>query len=112
MLGERYYPAPRYSAVKVLGKPLYAYAREGKEPPFIPEKKMYLKNINILDIYSLNNTYIIKVHVEVGSGTYIRTLAEEFGKMLGYPASLRSLQRLSIDKFLDINSFHIGIEKR
>jgi tRNA pseudouridine55 synthase len=107
LLGERYYPAPLYSAVKVLGKPLYKYARDGKEPPFIPEKKMYLKKYQVLDFYKSGNYFIIKIRVEVGSGTYIRTLAEELGKILKYPASIKTLYRLSIDKYLDLNSFNI-----
>jgi tRNA pseudouridine55 synthase len=112
LLGERYYPAPLYSAVKVLGKPLYKYAREKKEPPFIPEKKMHLKKYQILDFYKSGHYFVVRVRVDVGSGTYIRTLAEELGKKIGYPASIKTLYRLSIDKHLDLNSFHINDKKK
>lgn len=107
LLGEYYFPAPIYSAVKVLGKPLYKYAREGIEPPFIPEKKMHLKKVILLDLYKSGDIYIAKIRAEVGSGTYIRTLAEEFGKKIGYPASLNKLYRLSIGKYLDTDAFHM-----
>ncbi len=107
MVGEYYFPAPMYSAVKVLGKPLYKYAREGVEPPFIPEKKMHLKKIITLDLYESGNVYIMKIRAEVGSGTYVRTLAEEFGKKIGYPASLNKLYRLSIGEYLDTNAFRM-----
>ncbi len=112
LVGERYYPAPLYSAVKVLGKPLYKYARQGIEPPFIPEKKMHLKKVTILDNYKSGTIYIVKIRAEVGSGTYIRTLAEEFGKNLGYPASLKSLYRVSIGKYLDKESFRLKKSKK
>ncbi|MGB0925125.1 MAG: hypothetical protein ACPGTS_00265 [Minisyncoccia bacterium] len=108
LIGENYYPAPLYSAVKVLGKPLYKYAREGKEPPFIPEKKMHLKLAQILDVYESDLVFVVKVRATVGSGTYIRTLAEEFGKKLGYPASLKSLYRVSIGPYLDQDAFRIA----
>ena len=106
LYGEQYYPAPLYSAVKVQGKPLYAYAREGIEPPFIPEKKMDIKKIDIFDIYKSGNTFIVTIRVQVGSGTYIRTLAEEFGKKIGYPASLKRLYRTSIDGYADTDAYH------
>lgn len=111
LVGEKYYPAPLYSAVKVLGKPLYKYARAGETPPFIPEKLMNLKKAIILDIYKSDDVYIVKIRAEVGSGTYIRTLAEEFGKKLGYPASLKSLYRLSIGNHFDKDAFHISDKK-
>ncbi len=106
-LGKKYYDAPLYSAVKVLGKPLYKYARNGEVPPFIPKKEMYLKNFEILDLYKYNKIFILKVYVGVGSGTYIRTLAEEFGKKINYPASIKSLYRVSIDNFQDKDSLRI-----
>ncbi len=108
LLGEHFFPAPLYSAVKVQGKPLYKYARENIEPPFIPEKKMDLKKYIILDKYKQGDFFIIKVRVEVGSGTYIRTFAEEFGKKLGYPATLKSLYRFAIGDFLDTNAYLKG----
>jgi tRNA pseudouridine55 synthase len=112
LLGEHYYPAPLYSAVKVEGRALYNYARAGETPPFIPEKLMNLKQVMITDIYKSGDFYVIKVRANVGSGTYIRTLAEEFGKKIGYPASLKDLYRLSIDKYSDLDSFHIeGLKK-
>lgn len=109
--GESYYPAPLYSAVKVLGKPLYKYAREEKKPPYIPEKKMLLKSIEIFDYYQSNHNAVITIRVCVGSGTYIRTLAEEFGNKIGYPASIKKLYRTSIDKYYDKDAFYIPEKK-
>ena len=42
---------------------------------------------------------MIRVRFKVGSGTYIRSLAEELGRRLGYPASLASLRRTKIGDF-------------
>ena len=105
LLGEHYYPAPLYSAVKVGGKALYKYAREGKEPPYIPEKKMHLKKFEILDIKKQGDFALLKIQVKVGSGTYIRTLGEELGKILDYPASLYSLERRSIGPYQSKDAF-------
>lgn len=105
MLGEFEFPAPLYSAVKVNGKPLYRYAREGKEPPFIPTKKMLIKNIQFLDFFQKENFLVLKIRVEVGSGTYVRTLAEKIGEKLSLPASLKNLYRIRIGEYSDYNAF-------
>ena len=107
LLGEHMFPAPRYSAVKVQGKPLYKYAREGKEPPFIPEKKMHLKKFFIKEVFKKDTQLIIRAEVDVASGTYIRTLAEELGKKLHYPAHITQLYRKSIGQYQDADAFHL-----
>ncbi len=112
LLGEHMFPAPRYSAVKVHGKPLYKYAREGKEPPFIPEKKMHLKKFLIETIFEENFQLIIRAEVEVASGTYVRTLAEELGKKLHYPAHITRLYRKSIGPYKDDDAFRILVDEK
>ncbi len=112
LLGEHFFPAPLYSAVKVQGKPLYRYARDGTTPPFIPEKKLHLKHYQLLDLYKTKGGFVVKVRASVGSGSYIRTLAEEFGKKLGCPASLKSLARVSIGDFLDRDAFFLDKPKK
>ncbi|HBV01706.1 MAG TPA: tRNA pseudouridine(55) synthase, partial [Candidatus Taylorbacteria bacterium] len=47
----------------------------------------------------LFNKAIIKAQFDVGSGTYIRSLAEEFGRRLGVPATLSGLRRIQIGNF-------------
>lgn len=112
LYGERYFPAPLYSAVKVLGKPLYKYARSGETPPYIPEKKMHIKRAYITDVYKqIDGCYIVRARLNVGSGTYVRTIAEEFGKSIGYPASLKSLYRLSVGDYLDKDAFRLQDKK-
>ena len=101
LLGEHFFDAPLYSAVKVEGKPLYWYARNGKQPPFFPQKRMLLKDFKILDMYKRNRgkQFVIRLRLRVGSGTYIRTLAEVLGKKLGYPAHISYLYRFCIGTY-------------
>jgi tRNA pseudouridine55 synthase len=42
---------------------------------------------------------VVTVRFKVGSGTYIRSLAEELGRRLGYPATLQNLRRTKVGKF-------------
>ena len=86
---------PMYSALKYHGKPLYVYARSGEvieRPP---------REISIYGI-KINSVVDDELHITVhcGTGTYIRTLAEDIGKALGYGgAYLIKLRRLAIDRF-------------
>jgi len=42
---------------------------------------------------------IIKIRLKVGSGTYIRSIAEEIGNRLGVPATVKELRRVQIGEF-------------
>ena len=42
---------------------------------------------------------VATVRFEVGSGTYIRSLAEELGRKISYPATLQNLRRIKVGKF-------------
>ena len=109
MIGHHTLSVPLYSAIKVEGKALYRYAREGKEPPYIPEKEMVVTEAQLLDLYhNGRGAYVAKVRLGVDSGAYIRTLAEELGRRLGdLPASLSGLYRLSIGSYLDRDAFRL-----
>ena len=69
---------PMYSAVKHQGKPMYAYAREGLEIERQPREAI----IHDLHIEAIRGNEL-RILVKCGSGTYIRTLAEDIGKALG-----------------------------
>ncbi|MER2237837.1 MAG: tRNA pseudouridine(55) synthase TruB, partial [Psychrobacillus sp.] len=77
---------PMYSAVKVNGKKLYEYAREGKEVER-PSRQVTIHYLNILDEDDLFSGQEISFQIEIGcsKGTYIRTLAVQIGELLGYP---------------------------
>ncbi|XKT74951.1 MAG: tRNA pseudouridine(55) synthase TruB [Patescibacteria group bacterium UBA2103] len=87
-------PVPIYSAIKVNGRPLYWYARNN-EPVEIPEKEMEVTKAEFLRIEN-NEVYL---SLSVSSGTYIRALVQEFGRMLGYPATTSYLRRIEVGDF-------------
>lgn len=107
MLGTLTLPVSAYSAIKKGGVPFYKKAREAKlrgqtlDPNELPIREMKVINTELLEYNydKLNHRMIIKVRFEVGSGTYIRSLAEEFGKRFGYPATLQSLRRTKVGNF-------------
>ncbi|WP_304056502.1 tRNA pseudouridine(55) synthase TruB [Nitrosomonas communis] len=86
---------PMFSALKFNGRPLYQYAREGEE---IERKAREIIIYDLrLDSWSGNEMTIM---VHCGTGTYIRTLAEDIGKALGFGgAYLTSLCRHQIGSF-------------
>lgn len=98
-LGESKQVPSIYSAIKVNGKKLYEYAREGKEVE-VPERTIFIKNIRLLNIDNDDNSF--EYEVEVSKGTYIRTLSEDIAKKLGTVGYLSNLRRIKVDKF-DIN---------
>lgn len=90
-LGEIEQIPPMYSALKHNGKALYKLARAGKEIERMPRKvEIYsfgIKRINIPDIH---------FEIACSKGTYIRSIADDFGKELGSRAILSSLRRTAI----------------
>lgn len=92
---------PMYSAVKVQGKKLYEYARAGVSVTR-PSREIVihqLKQTSPLIYDKDQHQASFNIYVACSKGTYIRTLAVDLGKDLGYPAHLGSLIRLSSDGF-------------
>jgi tRNA pseudouridine55 synthase len=94
MIGVLELAVPIYSAIKKEGKPLYEYAREGHTVE-LPIKKMEVISANVMEF----EIPVIRIRFNVGSGTYIRTLAEELGQRLGTVATLSALRRISIGEY-------------
>ncbi|KIL50516.1 hypothetical protein KP77_18910 [Jeotgalibacillus alimentarius] len=93
---------PMYSAVKVNGKRLYEYAREGKTIDR-PTRVVKIHEI-VIDDSSLtyneeDQTFTFSADIKCGKGTYIRTLAVMVGEILGYPAHMAKLTRTSSAQF-------------
>lgn len=92
---------PIYSAIKVNGKKLYEYAREGKSVEIKPRKvtiyKIELKNFDY-------DNQEAQVYVECSKGTYIRSIANDLGQVLGCGGYLTRLIRTKAGKFLLENS--------
>ncbi len=98
MKGKIILPVPLYSAIKLKGTPLYKHARKGHEiKP--PEKEMEIISIKLNSHFQEDDFYILALIIEVASGTYIRSIAEELGKRLNLPATLKELRRTQIGKF-------------
>ncbi|NNK72471.1 MAG: tRNA pseudouridine(55) synthase, partial [Flavobacteriaceae bacterium] len=93
---------PMYSAVKKDGKRLYKMAREG----FKVEVKA--RSVNVLEFEILNiNELEIEFKVVCSKGTYIRSLAHDFGKALDSGAHLIALRRTGIGDFNVNNALSI-----
>ena len=93
-IGESEQIPPFFSALKYQGKPLYKYAREGR---FImkPARKILIKEIND---YKYSNK-VCSFTVCCTKGTYIRSLAHDFGQHLNSGAHLSVLRRTKIGDF-------------
>ena len=93
-IGEYYQEVPLYSAIKVNGKKLYEYAREGKHVK-LPLHLVKIKNINLLSLS--NDTFSFSV--TVSSGTYIRSLINDISSRLGIYMTMEELRRTRVGKF-------------
>lgn len=91
-------PVPKYSAIKSKGKPLYEYAREGKEIE-TPIKPMKIYKSKFISLKEQEEGFVLKVEFDVASGVYIRSLAEYLGNFLDTPATLFNLTRTKIGDF-------------
>jgi len=87
-LGEVQQLPPMYSALKHEGKALYEYARAGIEI----ERKVRTITIQGITVNTLEHD-VATVTVTCSKGTYIRTLAEDIGNVLGCGAHLAGLRR-------------------
>jgi tRNA pseudouridine55 synthase len=99
---------PMYSAKKQDGRKLYELARRGEEVERKPVRVCIYKFETIpvaskptseLLKDNLDGTFDFKVRVACSSGTYVRTLAEDFGKKLGVGAHLAELRRTRVGDF-------------
>lgn len=93
-IGSVHQTVPIYSAVKVDGKKLYKLARAGQEV----RAKSRTININRFKIEKIEMP-LVHFHVDCSKGTYIRSLAHDFGKSLQSGAYLTALQRTNIGPY-------------
>ncbi|GGE09381.1 tRNA pseudouridine(55) synthase TruB [Psychroflexus salis] len=93
---------PIFSALKKEGKRLYEYARSGEEVE-IPSRKVFIKNFQITKI----DFPKVEFEVTCSKGTYIRSLAHDFGKALHAGAHLSALKRTKIGEFKVENALHL-----
>lgn len=96
---------PMYSAVKVNGKKLYEYAREGKVIERKPRKIKIFKVERLTDITYNDNCAEFEFRISGSKGFYVRTICVTIGEMLGYRAHLSMLKRVKAGKFDIVDSF-------
>ena len=100
--GEIMQKPPVFSALKKEGKRLYEYARKGEEVE-IPKRKVYI------DDFKITAHHLPKLNFEIkcSKGTYIRSLAFDFGKALNSGAYLSELRRTHIGDYKVENALSI-----
>ena len=104
------YP-PIFSALKKGGKRLYEFAREGKEVE-ISARKIVIDFFNITAINGLE----VDFEIQCSKGTYIRSLAHDFGKALNSGAHLAALRctkigDFSVDNAISVEAFIESLKK-
>jgi tRNA pseudouridine55 synthase len=101
-IGEINQQPPIYSALKIEGERLYEKARRG-ETIDIPSRKVTISEFEITAI----NLPQVQFRVVCSKGTYIRSLAYDFGKMLHNGAYLSALCRSRSGNFKLENAFEV-----
>ncbi len=91
---------PTYAAIKINGKKMYEYAREGQ---------MVQKNPRPITIHKIilhaYNYPTIDISVQCSTGTYIRSIARDIGRLLQTGGYCSKLSRTAIGKFTNQNAF-------
>lgn len=100
-LGKQEQVPPMYSAIKVNGKKLYQYAREGKSIE-VQSRNIEIYNIKLLEVNKENKQ--IKFEVHCSKGTYIRSLCSDISKKIGTIGHMIELQRVQVGEFNISNS--------
>ena len=85
---------PLYSALKVDGKPMYRLAREGVEVER-PARSVTIFEINLVSW----RAPLLEVSIVCSSGTYVRSLAHDIGRLLDCGGHVRTLRRTAIGSF-------------
>lgn len=109
LVGVQRLPVSAYSAIKKEGVPMYKRARQAeRQGGVIGTEELPIRDMEVYDtkyisteplVLDAKKRQLVKVRFHVGSGTYVRSLAEELGSRLGYPATLYDLRRTKIGEF-------------
>ena len=87
---------PMVSALKVDGRRLHELAREGIEVERAPRPV----TVRRFDVQPTSDPLVVRIEVECSKGTYVRTLADDLGRLCGGGAHLRDLRRTAVGSFL------------
>ena len=105
-MGEIEQTPPAYSAIKVKGKKLYEYVREGKTVE-IKSRKVRIDKFELISFDA--ETQSAEIYIECSKGTYIRSIANDLGSKLNNGCYLSELKRTKSGRFCVENS--IPLEK-
>jgi tRNA pseudouridine55 synthase len=87
---------PQFSAIKIAGERAYDLAREGNAVE-IPAREVEIHRINLMQV----ETDKAHFEVECGKGTYVRSLARDFGRALGSYGHISQLRRTYVAPFAE-----------
>ncbi len=109
-LGEIEQTPPKFSAIKINGRKAYDLVR--KDIDFeMPKRKVFINRFEILSV----DKNVLTAVIDCTKGTYIRSLAVDFGLNLNLPATLKNLQRTRVGNFnltnaVDLENLQIAPE--
>lgn len=103
-LGKQKQIPPMYSAIKINGKKLYEYAREGVEIKLEP-RNIEIYDIKLISICESEKTISFKV--SCSKGTYIRALCEDIAVKLNTVGYMKELKRILVGEFKIENAMYI-----
>lgn len=106
MKGKYIQEVPIYSAVKVNGKKLYEYAREGINIS-LPKREVDIKDIELISNIEYDKYIKFKIKTTVSKGTYIRSLVNDIAKKLNTIGIMSSLRRTKQGRFNIQDSYTI-----
>jgi tRNA pseudouridine55 synthase len=95
LMGDIEQVPPMVSAIRVDGRRLHELARDGMEVERAPRPV----TVHRFDAVGWVEPGVIGIDVECSAGTYIRTLADDLGRLLGGGAHLRNLRRTAVGEF-------------
>lgn len=94
MIGKQKQVPPMYSAIKVKGKKLYEYARNG-ENISVPEREIEIYDLKFINMQNNEITFEVKC----SKGTYIRTLCENIAEKINTVGYMKELERVTVGEF-------------
>ena len=98
MKGKYIQEVPIYSAIKVNGKKLYEYARDGIEVT-LPKREVDIKEIELISDIEYGKNIKFKIRTTVSKGTYIRSLVKDIANKLNTIGIMSSLRRIKQGRF-------------
>ena len=95
LVGDVLQVPPAFSALKVAGKRAYELARANAAVELAP-RAVSVKSLELEEVYIEGGFLRIRVRAEVGSGTYIRSIAHDLGELLGTGGCIFALRRVRV----------------